>query len=173
MSDIQTISIVLAGIGIFIAAMNSIYSSREARQQRQTEIETRQIDTYMRTVGRLDMRDYVEVVYRQEWTDYDDWLEKFGPRTNPQAFASLWSLLRYYRNLGVLAKRNIIDIGLMYDQLSGTSYRAWDKVEPLTRVWRERGSPKALEYFELLIDQLKQYEQQHESASPYASVLLR
>lgn len=45
--DIQTISIVIAAVGVFIAAMNSVYSSREAWQQRQTEIETRQAELFM------------------------------------------------------------------------------------------------------------------------------
>jgi hypothetical protein len=39
--DIQTISIVVAAAGVFIAAINSVYSSREARQQRRIEIDTR------------------------------------------------------------------------------------------------------------------------------------
>jgi heme/copper-type cytochrome/quinol oxidase subunit 1 len=40
--DIQTVSIALAGIGIFIAAINFIVTSRKADQQRQVEVETRQ-----------------------------------------------------------------------------------------------------------------------------------
>ncbi|MCW4040091.1 MAG: hypothetical protein NWE83_04975 [Candidatus Bathyarchaeota archaeon] len=45
--DVQTISITVAGIGIFIAAINSIISRRKADQQRQTEIETRQAELFM------------------------------------------------------------------------------------------------------------------------------
>jgi type II secretory pathway pseudopilin PulG len=50
--DIQTISIVIAAAGVFIAAINSVYSSREARQQRQTEIETRQAELFMNVYNR-------------------------------------------------------------------------------------------------------------------------
>jgi hypothetical protein len=39
--DVQTISIALAGVGIFIAAINSIISSRKADQQRQMELFTK------------------------------------------------------------------------------------------------------------------------------------
>lgn len=47
MVDVQTISIVVAAVGVFIAAINSVYSSREATRQRQTEIETRQAELFM------------------------------------------------------------------------------------------------------------------------------
>jgi hypothetical protein len=47
MSDLQTISIVLGGVGLFIAAINSIISSRKADQQRQVEIETRQAELFV------------------------------------------------------------------------------------------------------------------------------
>jgi uncharacterized membrane protein len=40
MTDVQTISIVVAAVGVFIAAINSIYSSRRAEEQRQDTLET-------------------------------------------------------------------------------------------------------------------------------------
>jgi len=42
MVDVQTISIVVAAAGLFIAAINSIYSSRRAEEQRQLTLETQQ-----------------------------------------------------------------------------------------------------------------------------------
>ena len=44
--DIQTISIALAGIGIFLAAINFIVSSRQANQQRQMELLMQLYDRY-------------------------------------------------------------------------------------------------------------------------------
>lgn len=84
----------------------------------------------MQMVGRLDASDYIEVVYRHEWTDYDDWDDKYGAMTNPQAFASVMRLLRYYRQLGVLARARatnyqgvVIDLGRNLNP----SYRCGDK----------------------------------------------
>jgi hypothetical protein len=42
MVDVQTISIVVAAAGVFIAAINSIYTSRRADEQRQLTLETQQ-----------------------------------------------------------------------------------------------------------------------------------
>jgi hypothetical protein len=36
--DVQTISVAIAAIGLFIAAINQIYSNRQANQQRQAEL---------------------------------------------------------------------------------------------------------------------------------------
>jgi anti-sigma regulatory factor (Ser/Thr protein kinase) len=55
--DIQTISITLAGVGVFIAALNSIISSRHAHKQRQTEIETRQAELFSNIYNRWNSQD--------------------------------------------------------------------------------------------------------------------
>jgi len=78
--DIQNVSIALAGIGIFIAAVNSIISSRKADQQRQTEIETRQAELFMHLYHRWSspaFRKSMIKVWRDKhvsWTDFDDFM---------------------------------------------------------------------------------------------------
>jgi hypothetical protein len=62
--DVQTISLTLGGIGLFIAAVNSIISSRKADQQRQTEIQTRQAELFMQFYNRWISRDFAEVYAR-------------------------------------------------------------------------------------------------------------
>jgi type II secretory pathway pseudopilin PulG len=45
--DIQTATIVITGIGVLVAAVNQIYMSRQANEQRERELETRQIELFM------------------------------------------------------------------------------------------------------------------------------
>jgi hypothetical protein len=52
--DIQTVSVVVAMIGLLIAAINQIYTSRQANAQRQTEIETRQAELFMQVYQRFN-----------------------------------------------------------------------------------------------------------------------
>jgi hypothetical protein len=52
--DIHTATIVITGIGVLIAAINQIYMSRQANQQRQTEIDTRQAQLFLEVYQRFN-----------------------------------------------------------------------------------------------------------------------
>jgi hypothetical protein len=74
--DIQTLSITLAGIGIFIAAINSMISRRKADQQRQMELFTQLYDDI---VSEQFAENFLRVM-THEFRDFDDYVEK---RSNP------------------------------------------------------------------------------------------
>ncbi|UCH02607.1 MAG: hypothetical protein JSV20_02135 [Candidatus Bathyarchaeota archaeon] len=158
--DVQTISIVIAATSVVIGVINSILSNRRAEQNRQIELENRQIETFMRITDRFDIMDYAEVTNIQKWTDFDEYIEKYGPGTNPQAYKSLIDLLRHYTNLGILVKRNILDISLVCEQEIRAPHVVWRTIQPLVKVWRERYNPRAQEMFEYLINEMTKYELQ-------------
>ena len=57
MTNIETISVVVAAIGLFIAAINQIYTSRQTNEQRKRELETRQAELFTQIHNRWTDKD--------------------------------------------------------------------------------------------------------------------
>ena len=104
---------------------------------------------------------YSELLWSQKWTDYGDWYEKFGPETNPEAFATYNAVLAYFEGVGQLVKRKMIDRSLVYDLLSIVAVWIWEKMEPTVKGQRERmKNPRIWEDYEYLYNEMKKYENQ-------------
>jgi len=75
---LQTISVVIAAASVVIGVINSIYSSRIAEKQRQTQIDSRQAQLFMQIYNQFTMEKYKQLieVNSWEWKDYDDFTEK-------------------------------------------------------------------------------------------------
>ena len=80
MLDIQTLTIVITGIGVLIAAVNQIYTSRQANQQRQTEIDTRQAEPFMNVYNRWNTLEFMKAyqfVNQHDWNlTYQEFLQQ-------------------------------------------------------------------------------------------------
>lgn len=165
MVDIQAVSVVIAATSVVIGVINSIYSSRRARATSETALETRQIATYLDFMRRIQTKEWVmgwaDVMYRQEWKDFDEWREKYGPVTNPEAWANFVISLQFYECLGLLVRRNIVDIALVHEHIGGARAGIWERVELLVKGFREFSNrPILWNSFEYLYNELKKYEEQ-------------
>ena len=93
--NVETATVLVAGIRVIIAAINSIISSRRAEEQRQLTLETqqqaletRQAQLYMQIYNRWNSRDLVHA-YGQIRYHYqcqpsaEDWYRKYGADVNP------------------------------------------------------------------------------------------
>ncbi|MHA1941418.1 MAG: hypothetical protein ACW97P_06800 [Candidatus Hodarchaeales archaeon] len=137
--DIQTVSIALAGIGIFIAAINSIISSRKADQQRQTEVGTRQAELLMELYREWRSLPFRKATFRildSHWEDYDDFIRKYGPEgseTDREEYINTYVRLAtfYARAIGVLVQQRFIDINLVDKLLHNQIKFWWERVGPL------------------------------------------
>ena len=145
--DIQTISIVLAGIGIFIAAINSIISSRKADQQRQTEIETSQAELFIQLYQRYITREFraaITAMRQWSWNDYEDFMQKYGPATNPDAHTLHIATENVFEGIGVLVQRGLIDSSLVMDLVWYALGNYWERFGPIWQEWRIRSGQHGL-----------------------------
>ena len=90
-------------------------------------------------------------------------MNKYGPYTNLEAWSIVTACIDYYEGIGVLVKRNLIDISFIDDLMSGLIIISWDKLRDYIYGWREvRNYPQFGEYFEYLYTQIKAIaEEQH------------
>jgi hypothetical protein len=165
--DIQTISITLAGIGVFIAALNSIISSRHAHKQRQTEIQTRQAELFMNVYNRWNSRDiqtgYGNLRHIFEWTDHQDFWEKYSIRKpygsvdNFDSWLSYQTVLTYFEGVGMLVKDKLIDVDKVEDLFSERIIWFYETylIKILDAGRKELGDPIMYDSIEYLYHEMK------------------
>jgi hypothetical protein len=155
--DIQTTSIVIAAIGVLIAAVNQIYSSQQANQQRQVEIETRQAELYMQVSQRFSStemrRAYQSALYMQEWESLDDWNRKYGLQSD--AWVANTQLGIFFGALGVFVEQGLLDAALIDDLMGEYIVNVWERLLPMVNEFR-KVNPRQGDKFEYLYDLMKQ-----------------
>lgn len=163
--NLAELAVLTVGVAIALIQLNSISRTRE------TELETRQIETYLEWMKRVQNKEFTmawaDVIYHQEWKDLDEWLEKYSAGKNPEAFSNWGVTMQFFECLGLLVRRKIVDIDLVYEHIGGLeTIRTWERVEHLVKGFRERyNRPILWGSFEYLYNELKKLEQQQASAS--------
>jgi hypothetical protein len=160
--DITEISGVVVAAGVLVGVVYYVLDLRHQSSMRQTEIETRQANLFMQIYDHFYNEDFLnklnEVIYRWEWKDFDDFWHKYGPSANAEAFAKWDSVGTYFKGIGVLLKKNLVDLDLV-DELMGTSIRKyWEKTSPIVKEIRAQW-PHSLEGVEYLYNELQKREQ--------------
>jgi hypothetical protein len=79
----------------------------------------------------------MDLINLWDWDDADEFWNKYGQRTNHDAFVSLTSILWYFESVGILLRRKLIDINLIDDLYSDRYIRFWEKIEPILRGIRD------------------------------------
>jgi len=161
--DVSTLLMAVEATGILIGILIAVIQLRNLNKTRQTELFMNLYETFR---NREFQRQYAEIIFQHKWKDFDDWLEKYGPVTNVEAFSSWISVPAYFEGIGVLLNRKTIDISIVDDMLSTQILLLWEKIEPITKEYRESMKrPQLWEWFEYLYKEIKKREQQLASTS--------
>lgn len=134
MIQIEYLPIVLTGIGIIASILYYASVLRNQNRTRQAQLFMNIYETYRSPEFRRQVND----IRSQEWTDFDDWWSKYGQDTNPDAWASWMSVAAYFDGVGVLLKKNLIDIDLVDELLSNTVFGTYRRMEKPLKEWRKR-----------------------------------
>jgi hypothetical protein len=159
MVSVETISIVFTGLSVSLAAFYYISRLRNAQRTQQLQLETRQAQLFMQIYSRFDdpswMQNYVEVV-RWDFTDYEDWLEKYSPEVDPKSATKYGSLMAYFEGIGVLVDQDFIDADFVSRLLSSNLINIWEKMGPIIKERRKfMNNPFIWEYVEWLYNRVK------------------
>jgi hypothetical protein len=150
----------ILAIGIIIA----LQQLRDIKKTREIELETRQAQLFMQIYDRFNDREFWEYfteLRSHTWDDVEDWQMKYGREENRKAFSAFASMASYFDGVGVLANRELIDIGLVDDLLHTRALWFWDTYEDIIREMRTRNNnPRIWPYIESLHSQIQGYEKQ-------------
>ena len=147
--DVQTVTVVIAGISVVIGVVNSMLSSRRAEKQRQTEMF---MEMYRGYVTRDHIKARVQFTFTESKKDVNDW--------SMETRVDFAMVSRYFEGIGVLLRRGLIDGALVHELLAVPIIRWWEKAAPIIRESRQRFSwPSMWDHAEFLYQEMKKYEQ--------------
>ena len=168
---LQVVRDVVAIFGVIAGFTYYVLTVRNQNRTRQAQLLMELYETYRSK----EFREDVTKLRSQEWTDFDDFWEKYGEENNPDAWNTWISVAAFFNGVGVLLKRNLIDIVLVEDLLSNVVFGSWSRMQvPLFgyRKWQTRSiiGQEILHGFEYLYEQLKQRATPVPPVSPVKSV---
>jgi len=158
MVDIDTLSIVLTGIGIIVAITYYALTLRNATK-------TRELQIFMNIVQSLNsedsMRTWAELI-NAEFTDYDDFMTKYDSSVSPEHFGKRGSLWYNYNTIGYLLMDGNISITLVYQLVGNLAVLQWNRWKDIIFELREKQDiPTYFRGFEYLVTELAKYDQEH------------
>jgi hypothetical protein len=150
MVTVETVSIVFTGLSISLAALYYVMTLRN------TNI-TRQAQLFMQLYNRWDSSEFVKF-----WFDFQD-KEISDYESDKEYAVAFRALARFIEGIGVLVKRNLIDITLVDDLMSANIIDFWETAGPAIRELRvQTNKPQYGEWAEYLYKRIKPIvEQQH------------
>ena len=163
---LQTVSIVIASAGVFVAA---IYYILQIRHQ----TKTRKTDLVIRLYSAFISREFFDAQMNflaLEFKDYEDYVKKYGPifhvgkdgvtfKDTPEVRGILY-IDNFFQEVGILLHRGLIDAGLVREVFTYRIELLWKKIEPIILGYRkEFNQPEAGKWFEYLYNELKKREQ--------------
>jgi len=136
----------ILAVGVIIA----LWQLRELNKTREVEI-TLQITNNFN----LFSKQWSKFMYSWEWTDFNDFWEKYGPEKNIDEWSEMFQFWSFVENLGVLVKRKSLNIELVDDVFAGVILDYWEKVKPIAVGLREMWDmPDVMIWTERLSDEL-------------------
>ena len=155
MVDYQSITVSLAALGFLVA---SIYYTLTLRNQNRT----RQAQLFMQIYSVFstpEFQDNITEIVSMKWNDYDEFMDKYGPKTDPKAWRAIGSVAGYFEGIGMLVNEKLIDISLVENLMSTHIIYYWEKFEFLSiRLRRDFNSPHLDAWKEYLYNEIKKRE---------------
>jgi hypothetical protein len=165
MVDLQTISWVAAAVSVILGVIYYAFNMR-------TTLETRQASLFMQLYNVYDskefLRDYTDVCWRHEYSDISDWMQKYHPQKNPEAYASFMRLGRFYEGVGILVEKKLISMDLVVELMREAILFSWERLKTYAYGQREITHMPIWAHFEKLAVEVRA---RQPKASPADSVL--
>mgnify|MGYP006266702087 CR=1 FL=1 len=158
--DIQTVSLVLASLGVIVAAIYYITQIRHQTKIRQTDLLMRLAPWLNMTSGELQ-RAMVRLI-NLDFKDYGDFVKKYGPLASdkPEQMA-IMTIGNYFEAVGDLLSRKLLDLDLVWDYWGETFVTLWQSKFRIyvEGVRKELGQLEFADAGEYLYNEMKKREQ--------------
>ena len=94
----------------------------------------------------------------QEWSDFDDFLDKYGIGNNPENYKIRNAIWRSYNTAGLMVREGMLGVETYVEYLGDTPVQAWMKYRDIIGEFRlVFGLPKYMIGMEILADELEKY----------------
>jgi hypothetical protein len=132
MIDIQSVLTYLTLISVPVGVFYHILTLWNAQKSRRTQILLELYQTMSNPENNRLLWEFLSM----EWEDYDDFMEKYSPQTNPDHANKRQAFWSQYDGLGMLVKNNVVDIETVYRARGSHIIMIWFKFESIIRQLR-------------------------------------
>ena len=101
MIELSFVRDLVAIFGVITGLTYYILTVRNTRKARETQI---YLSIYSQFREKGFLIQWADIMHNWEWKDWEDWMEKYGPTTNPDAYATFTSVGSLFYTLGFLQK---------------------------------------------------------------------
>ena len=143
--NVVTIFGVIAGFSYYIMTVRNAGRARRTQLLVQLRQPLMDLEFQKATIDLLSM----------DFSSYEEFLEKFYSKVNPENYALRFRQRHYYDGIGYLLHENLIDLDSVYNLIGGpTLITVWRKWKPIIKGNRERfDNPDWFKWFEYLADE--------------------
>lgn len=106
----------------------------------QNQNKTRQTQMFMDLYAVYRDPEFAKIwgeVMDQQYTDFDDYWDKYGGETNREAWNKWQSVGRLFNGIGVLVKRGMVDIELVEELMAVIIFVSWAQMGPILYGFRD------------------------------------
>ena len=148
--EIQAAYYMVAATGVLVAAVYYVLNIQSNRRNQEHMLKTQQ-QTLETRQSKLMMHlsdYYMEGSYRStamemlsdkwSWTDFDDFMKKYGPETNPEAWRQFERQFCFWSIHGGLVINEIIPAETLFSWWGWVPRSLWEKYEPIFDEYRRR-----------------------------------
>jgi hypothetical protein len=174
--DLQTVGVLVTATSVTIAAVYYIFTLRMnmrtqelALKAQQQTLDTRQAQLFMQLADTYIDKGYrttaLEMLSNKwSWTNFDDFLSKYGPDNNPEAWNKFQLQLSHWSQQGILVRDGLISAATLNSWWGWVPVAIWEKYEPIILEYRGRyeSPPKGMFhmdfedlYYSLLVEMEK------------------
>jgi len=151
--DLVAIFGVIAGFSYYVLTV------RNAQRNQRQQLETRQAQLFMQLYDRwsgVEFKQLIREVFEMSWVDYEDFFNKYGPQSNPEAYDKIRSIGAFFEGIGVLVNRKLIEPAMVDDLMSDGIISYWERFGPIMVEVRKRWNwPQAAEWVEYLYNVIR------------------
>jgi hypothetical protein len=166
--NLVDISIISAALGVLAGVINSVFASRRAEKQRQTEIETRQAQLFMQLMDKCSSKEGIEnfrVLDRATWSSYEEWLEL--RRDDIEYDTAYRWISGIYNGTGALLREGLLNVRIIALVATRAILSHWEKHKDVIHNLRERRNDRSYRVeWEYLYNTIMKYLDEHPELAP-------
>ena len=166
--NLVDISIISAALGVLAGVINSIFASRRAERQRQTEIETRQAQLFMQLMDKCTSKEGIEnfrALDRATWSSYEEWLEL--RRDDVEYDTAYRRISTICNSTGALLREGLLNVRIIALVATRMIIVYWKKHEDVIHNFRERRNDRSYRVeWEYLYNTTMKYLDEHPELAP-------
>jgi len=158
MIELSVIRDLVACFGVIAGFSYYVLTVQASRHNQKQQLETRQIslidNIVARSMSEQGFRNYFDLL-RYEWTDFEDFENKYGSENNVEATAKRFSVWQEYNLIGMMLRKDLVAADDLWDMgVQGVLF-LWEKYKPIIEEERKRYLPKDfLSDFEFLAGEM-------------------